>query len=122
MERVMHFSERQTIQSVNARITALLTNTRRALSGEQEFGVVQVRDLSEPIQEMAPLVARASELRVAEPEISRELDLYTSQLRELHVALEQVRMMLLARRAQIDAGRTQLNAMSHWAAALRQTQ
>jgi hypothetical protein len=122
MERVMASQERHTIERANARIAALLANTRRALSGEREFGVAKVNDLCEPIQEMAPLMARAVELRATDPEISRELDLYRSQLAELQTALEQVRVMLLAHRDQIDAGRTQLDAMSHWAAALRQTQ
>ncbi len=113
---------RQKIATVNARIGVLLADTRRALTGEREFGVEQVRALSEPIQEMAPAMQRATELRALQPEIAGELDLYKQQLGELHTALEQVRMMLQAKRTQMEAGRIQLEAVSQWAAVLRQTQ
>ena len=118
----MPSQERQTVQRANARIAVLLASTRRALTGERGFGVAQVEDLSEPIQEMAPLMARAGEVRATDPWVARDLDLYKSQLSELQTALEQVRVMLLAQRAQMDAGRAQLDAMSRWATALRQTQ
>jgi hypothetical protein len=71
---------------------------------------------------MAPVVAQAAELRAREPEISSELDSYKSHLGELQMTLEQVRMMLLARRTQIATGQDQIEAVSQWAAALRQTQ
>jgi hypothetical protein len=121
MERVMSSPLPQKIEAINGRVRALLAETRRALAGEQEFGVEEVRALAEPIQEMAPLMAREAELRTLQPETAAALDLYKAQLRELRTALERVRMMLLARRAQMEAGRTQLEAVTHWAAALRQT-
>jgi hypothetical protein len=113
---------RSKIEAVNARLATLLAETKGALSGEREFGVAQVRALSEPIQEMAPVMRRAAELRAAEPEICGALDLYKAQLGELQTALERVRVMLLTRRGQMEAGRTQLDAVSKWAVALRQTQ
>jgi hypothetical protein len=122
MERLMSSLLRQKIATVNAGIGVLLADTRRALTGEREFGVEQVRALSEPIREMAPAMQRATELRALQPEIAGELDLYKQQLGELHTALEQVRMMLQAKRTQMEAGRVQLEAVSQWAAVLRQTQ
>ena len=112
----------QKIETANARIQVLLTHTRGALAGEREFGVEQVRALSVPIQEMAPVMQQAAELRAREPEIAGALDQYKAQLRELQTALDQVRMMLLAKRGQMDSGRVQLDAVSQWAAVLRQTQ
>jgi hypothetical protein len=122
MERVMPSPLKQKIEVANARIGTLLAETRLALTGEREFGVEQLRALSEPVQEMAPVVAQAAELRAREPEISSELDSYKSHLGELQMTLEQVRMMLLARRTQIATGQDQIEAVSQWAAALRQTQ
>jgi hypothetical protein len=63
--------------------------------------VEQVRVLSASIQEMAPMIARAAELRTVEPELAAQLDLYKSQLRELQTTLDQIRLMLLTKRAQM---------------------
>ncbi len=109
------------IGDINAQLAAMLADTKRALAGEREFGVEQVRSLSEPIAAMALVMERAAELRKLHPEIAGPLDLYKSQLSELQTTLEQVRMMLLARRSQIDAGRAQLEAVSQWANALGHT-
>ena len=113
---------RQTIDAANARIDASLGDMRRALAGQTDFGAAQVRALSEPLREMAPIVAHAAELRGREPEIAAQLDRYKSRLRELQTTLDQVHLMLLTRRAQLQARRGQLDAVSHWACALRQTQ
>ena len=112
----------QKIDAANNRIGALLADTRRALTGEREFGVEQIRALSTPIQEMAPVMARAAELRALEPEVATQLDQYKSQLRELQTALDQVQVMLLTRRAQMQMRRGQLDAVAQWAGALRRTQ
>jgi hypothetical protein len=110
------------IGSVNTRIEVLIADTRRALTGEREFGEQQVKALSERIEEMAPVMQRARELRSLNPELAGELDLYTTHLRELQTVLEQVRVMLLATRGQLETGRTHVDAVTRWAAAVRQTQ
>jgi phage shock protein A len=110
---------KEKIAAVNARIAFYLEESRKALRGERNFGPEQVRAISEPVAEMAPLMARAKELTAQQPEIQGEIDLYKQQLSELHTALEQVRMMLTARRGQMDQTRKQLDAVSKWAAATR---
>jgi len=112
----------QKIDAANARVSVLLRETRGALAGQGDFGVQQVRALSEPIQQMAPILRQAAELRAENPEIASALDLYKMQLVELQTALDQVRVMLLAKRGQMEAGRVQLDAVAQWAAALRRTQ
>jgi hypothetical protein len=67
-------------------------------------------------------MARSAELRTRHPEIAGALDLYKAQLGELQTALEQVRVMLLARHAHLETGRIQLKAVTQWAAVLQQTQ
>jgi hypothetical protein len=121
MERVVDSALYGKIGNINAQLAAMLADTKRALAGEREFGVEQVRSLSEPIAAMALVMERAAELRKLHPEIAGPLDLYKSQLSELQTTLEQVRMMLLARRSQMDAGRVQLEAVSQWANALGHT-
>ncbi len=66
----MSMSLRQKIDAINVRIQALHADTQLALRGEREFGVEQVRALSASIQEMAPMMARAAELRTVEPELA----------------------------------------------------
>ncbi len=108
-------------EQINGQLASMLAGAKGALNGESEFGVEQVRALSAPITEMAPVMERASELRKQHPELAEQLDLYKSQLLELQKTLEQLSMMLHARRSQMDAGRKQLNAVSQWASALGQT-
>jgi hypothetical protein len=121
MERVVDTELYSKLGDINMQLAAMLSDTQRALAGEREFGVEHVRALSEPIAAMASVMERAAELRKLHPEIGGPLDLYKSQLRELETTLEQMRMMLLARRSQMDAGRVQLEAVSQWANAFGRT-
>jgi len=50
-----------------------------------------------------------------------QLDLYTSHRGDLQTTLERIRIMLLARQAGLEAGRSQLCAVSQWMTAFRQT-
>ena len=106
---------REKIESVNTRVQSLLAETKRALAGQCEFGLEQVTTLSALIEGMEPVMARAAEFRRSEPEIATSLDEYKAHLAELQTALDQVRVMLLAKRQQTVAGRIQLNAVKHWA-------
>jgi len=112
---------RQTMGRVNRRIAELLEDVRRTLRGEAEFVVENVNSIREPVEEMAAVMERSAELRRAHPEICGELDLYKSQLGEMQTALAQVRLMLLARQASLEAGRAQISAVSQWISAFRQT-
>jgi hypothetical protein len=109
------------VARINSHIGGLLKVARQSLRGESIFGVAQVRALSAEVAEMAPVWAQASELRRTQPELQGELDLYKSQLNELHVTLRSVRLMLLTQRSQMEASRAQLAAVRHWANAFQQT-
>jgi hypothetical protein len=51
-----------------------------------------------------------------QPELAEQLDLYKSQLGELQVTLGQIRVMLLARQASLEAGRVHsLPSRNGWA-------
>lgn len=110
---------REKIVAANARIAFLLDESRRALRGERIFGPEQVRAISQPITEMAPLMSRARDLTAVDPQIEEEIATYRRQLAELHTALQNVLMMLTARRGQVEETRKQLDAVSRWAAATR---
>ena len=117
----MYEGMRQTLLRVNASVTGYLADARRALRGECDFGVEDVRKIRGPVEEMAPVLAHSTELLRLQPELAGQLDLYKSQLAELQTNLGQIRVMLLARQASLEAGRAQLSAVSHWMGAYRQT-
>ena len=112
---------REKISSVNGRLAALLGETKQALRGERDFGPEQIRALRDPVSEMDPIMSGSQELRVLQPELAGGLDLYKSQIGDLQDTLEKVRVMLLARQAQMLADRSQLHAVNHWANTLGQT-
>jgi hypothetical protein len=115
-------SNREKIAATNLVLKELISETRGALRGEQEFSVNQVRALSVRLQSMSPIVNRASEIRKSEPDTGQALDAYTELLRDLQIALEQIQVMLLATQSQMHQRQLQLHCINRWASALRQTQ
>jgi hypothetical protein len=121
MEGLMYEAMRQTLLRVNPALAGLLEDARRALRGECDFGVEDVRKIRGPIEDMAPIMAQSNELLRMQPELAGQLDLYKSQLGDLQSTLGQIRVMLLARHAGLEAGRAQLSAVGQWMDAFRQT-
>jgi hypothetical protein len=121
MEGLMYAGMSQTLLRVNASLSGLLAEARRAVRGECDFCVEDVRKIRGPVEEMAPIMAQWVEMRRQQPELAEQLDLYKSQLGDLQSAIGQIRGMLLARQASLEAGRAQLSAVSHWMGAFQQT-
>ena len=117
----MSESPLQTVERINSRLATLLKEARGALGGEREFGVENVRQLSATVEEMAPILACSSELCSTQPEITAALDAYKSQLRNLQTIITHIRVMLLLRRSQMEAGRAHVQSVSQWAHTLNQT-
>ena len=109
------------IARVNERMTELLEGARRALRGQGNFGVEEIRKLREPLNEMDPVMRQAAVLQRTRPDVAPELVLYKSHLAELLIILDQLRVMLLAKQANLLAGRVQLDAATHWLAAFQAT-
>ena len=109
------------IANVNARLSTLLADSRSALRGEHDFGVDTVRILSTTIREMDPIMSAQRELRRTQPHIATELDRYVSQVTELKSVLEQIRVMLISRRATLDNNRAHMETVSRWATAFQST-
>jgi len=121
MEGLMYADIGQTLRRVNASLAGLLTEARRAVHGECDFCVEDVRKIRGPVEEMAPIMTESAELLRRQPELEEGLELYRSQLGDLQTTLGQIRVMLLARQASLEAGRAQLSAVSQWMGAFRQT-
>lgn len=121
MEGVIDSGVGDTVTRVNLRLAALLEETRKALRGEKDFNVEDVRRLREPVGEMVAIVAQANELKQRQPEIAEQLQWYKSQLGELQTTLVQVRVMLLSRQARLQASQIHSTAVSRWITAFEQT-
>ena len=109
------------IGRVNETLLPLIADSRLALRGERGFGVEMVRGLAAIIGEMDPIMSNARELRASHPEIARDLDTYVEQATGLKTLLEQLRVMLLARRAELENDRAHMQAVARWASAFQST-
>ena len=108
------------ICEINAHLAALLPATQSALAGESTFSVDELRALSGPISEMAPILTAAK--LTQDPQVTAQIQTYKAHLRNLQPTLERLRQMLLAQRSQLATNQAQLKAASNWAAALSSTQ
>jgi len=109
------------IRDINAHLAALLPTTQSALAGDSIFTVDELRALSLPISEMAPILAAAN-LAPQDPQVTAQVQIYKMHLRNLQPILESLRQVLLAQRSQLSNNQAQLKAVSDWAAALSTTQ
>jgi hypothetical protein len=117
----MKSSIQEQIQEANTLLGSLLFHAREALSGREDFTFESIQAISLPLKEMAPLVARAAEMRAAGSELTKDLQEYSETLRLLQATLEQVQFMLLARQTSLEAARSHSETMNLWAERLNQT-
>jgi hypothetical protein len=109
------------IRDVNTHLAELLPATQSALAGDSIFTVDELRALSLPISEMAPVLA-ATKLAPQDPQLTAQVQIYKMHLRNLQPILERLRQMLLGQRSQLSSNQAQLQAVSNWATALSNTQ
>jgi len=117
----MASSSLDTVKRVNATLRRLLDQTRACLRGEHVFGVDEIRQLQQPIQEMEPIVNGVEPAKRNELALGEHLDEYKCHIKELQTTLEQIRIMLLARHASLQASRSQLATIHQWFEAFQQT-
>jgi hypothetical protein len=117
----MKYEVRETIEGTIAELGGLLEGAKRALRGESEFEVENVRQLRTVIEKMVPIIARSHELRRRHPDISALLDQYKCQLKELQTTTHQLLVVLLAKQATLVPKQSQNVAVSRWIAAFQQT-
>ena len=109
------------IREINTQLAALLRVAQSALAGDSTFTVDELRALSHPISQMAPILA-AAKLTTPDSQVTAQLQTYKAHLRNLQPTLERLRQMLLAQRSQLSNNQAQLKAVSNWATALSTTQ
>ena len=105
------------IRDINAQLAALLPATQSALAGDSILTVDELRALSLPISEMAPILA-ATKLAPQDPQVATQLQTYKAHLRNLQPTLERLHQILLTQRSQLSNNQAHLKAVSNWATAL----
>jgi hypothetical protein len=111
----------KTVFKVTAGLEQVLRNMQSSLRGECAFAGDDVKALQELLAQMDPVIAQSAELRLTQPELSTQLDLYKAKLLELQKTVEQLRVTLLVQRAGVEAKRAQLSAASEWCEAFHRT-
>ena len=109
------------VRGANLKLSTMLLRVRDALAGRHNIGVEDIHAIAEPVSQMAPLVAQAKKMRTVQPELDSELEVYAENLGEMEKVLEQMRFMLIARRANLEAMRGHVETVELWATAWRQT-
>jgi hypothetical protein len=118
----MHGTILENVKTANLKLRAFLLRAEEALAGRQGFGVDDLRVAREPVSEVGALLNDANQLRIADPELDSELKTYSHNLEAAQIALDRVRVVLLARCASIEAQRAHLSTVSMWSSAFTQTQ
>ena len=122
MERLEENPLRDRIRQANTSLGNILSCIRGALAGSHNLMASEIQAISEPLCGMDPIISRAAELRAGDMEFDQELKKYKLNLEELQTKLEQVRFMFLARQTHLVAAQDNLERVSLWAEALKQTQ
>lgn len=73
------------------------------------------------IGEMDPIMSNAREIRIRHPEVARNLDAYVAQATHLKSLLDQLRVMLVARRASLESDRFHMETVARWANTFQST-
>ena len=110
------------VQAANSRLRALLNIAEDAIAGRRNFTVEDLRSAQEPVSKMKPLIAEAKRIRNSDPNVSNELRDYAMNLEAAQVALDRVRVVLLARCASVEAQRAHLESVRMWTSAWAHTQ
>jgi hypothetical protein len=117
----MENSIREHVQGAEAKLRTLLSCARNALAGRQDFSVKEIRAISERLGQMQPIISIAADLRAKDAGLDADFKAYAETLKQLQLTLEQVRFMLLAKQAHLNAARSHMKTMDLWATAFKQT-
>lgn len=96
------------------RVDCLAKGTESITEGDLE-------SLSRRLSMLAPVVGDASRGETLDESLQNEIATYVKNLRALQIALERVRYIMLARKAQLDIAKRRLHGLQGWVDAYNQT-
>jgi len=109
------------VAEVNSRIAMHLDTARRALAGAAVFDVGEVSALLDLTAQMEAYLGKEHRFDKDTAEFRQQMRLYKERLQELKKLLEQIRMMLLAKRSQLESSQRHMSAVSQWTDAYQHT-
>ena len=113
----MKSERQQRFRSANRELDDFLERARALLHGTGDLNAADLQALSKLLQTLAPEIGEAS----LDATLSEIISEYKTNLQNVQAALEQVRGLMLVRRAQLDAAKRHMDAFQGWVSAYRQT-
>lgn len=105
----------------NRELQEFLKRAEGLVQGRGEIVGDDLRSIGRLLEATTPELGELSRQLANNAEMQALIQEYTSNLRCLQTSLEQIRCVMLARRAQLDAERRRLNRLHGWADAYRRT-
>jgi len=107
--------------SANRELGSFLQRVDELVHGTSNIDAGELRAVSRLLESMAPEIGETSPAVSLDSGLQMQIQDYIGNLRALQTSLEQVRCVMFARLAQIDAARQHMNGLQSWADAYRQT-
>ncbi len=117
----MKTSQQERLQAANRELRSFLDRVGALVHGTGNVGADDLQTLSRLLETMSPEVGAASHDKTLDAALKVVIAEYKNNLVELQAGLEQVRCVMLTRRAQLDAAKKHMDAFQGWASAYRQT-
>jgi hypothetical protein len=117
----MNTDRNELFASANLELLAFLSQADGLVQGTSDLGAEDLRAIGRLLETMAPEMAKSPRNGCDDAGAREQVQRYISNLRSLQVSLEQVRCVMLARRAKLEAARQHVEGVRGWADAYRQT-
>ena len=117
----MTSEQQERFRSANHELRNFLDAVRALVRGAGEIEAADLQTLSRLLETMAPEMGAASREAALDAILGEAIAEYKTNLQNLQSALEQVRGVMLARRAQLDAAKQHMDTFQSWVSAYRRT-
>ena len=107
--------------SANRELRNFLERVDALTQDAADVDASDLRALHRLVDAMAPEICKPSIGDIADAALQSQIQEYRRNLRALQTSLEQVRSVMLARRAQIEIAREHVDHFQNWADAYQQT-
>ena len=107
--------------SANRELRNFLEKVDALVHGTSDVGPGELRAIGRLLETLAPEIVEASPAVSADAALHAQIQEYIRNLQALQASLEQVRCVMFARLAQIEAARQHMAGLHGWSHAYRQT-
>jgi hypothetical protein len=121
MERLMDQHKHERFLSANQELRGFLRRLENLANGTGTITDVDLKALSQRLTFLAPEVGDASRSETLDAGLRSEVAEYVKNLRALQNALEKVRCIMLARKAQLEGAKRHLVELQGWVSTYSQT-